>query len=1164
MVALQRPEIRLMAGIVLTILLVFIGDIMTPLGYAEAILYLVPLLLSSFLHNPHLPIHIAGSATLLVAVGFVLSPPGAPVAYALLNRTMVAIVLWTVAFGLRQLIRDRQAHLHEEQRWRLLAHQTNDILWDWDLRTNAHWWSENANTTFGYDPLREPSIEAWHSRLHPDDLTRIQTSIQSAIATGGAGWSGEYQFRIHDNTYHTFLDRGAILRNESGTAIRMIGAMIDITDSKQAEEALRLSESRFTNLVNSLNSVVWEAAPGSLAFTYVSPHAETLLGYPVRQWLEDPQFWAHHIHPDDRDATVRACLAATAKGLSHKAEYRMIAANGQTVWIHDVVTVTCERDIPQTVQGVMVDITERKRNEHALREAQQHLAQSLEASNTGLWDWNAVTRDVHFSTEWKRQLGYECHEITDSFTEWESRLHPEDHDQALAKALDYLSHPTGYYSQEFRLRHKDGTYRWIAAKGSILPEPDGRLVWLRGSHTDVTMLKTVEAALRASRQAIRELYDVTSDATQTVTQRIDAILDLGRHHFGLPIGALTHVVGNPKTLQILRSSGISLSSDLHVPLPGSPCAYAVTQEQPIQIETLSAPPFCHHPLYTDLKIESYFGVRVLVGTQPYGTLCFLGSIPRTEPFTETDMTFLQLMARWIGGALEREQAADALRESEQRKTAILNAALDCIITIDREQRVIEFNPAAETTFGYMREQALGKPIETLIIPPSLREQHQRGMAHYLATGNGPFLDRRVEITAMKADGTEFPVELSLTRIPHHATLLFTAFIRDITERKRTEDSLRNSEARLTDAQRIAQIGSWEWDATTGTVIWSDETFRIFGYVPGSLSPSYDTFLAALRPDVRPPMQEALRATIQDDAPYDFICRIVRPSGEERAVRCRGEVTRDRTGAPMRMAGTVEDVTERQQADDRLRDAYQRLQQITRHAATAEETERRRIAREIHDELGQLLTAMRFQLTSLKKSQKPPADSKNTPDQDSRLNDLLSLSDTMLQQVRHLSTTLRPAMLDHLGLIPAIQTHVQQFEIRTGITCDVAVTPTLAETHFDEATASAVFRIVQELFTNVLRHAQASAVTLAFAEDEGQLTVTVQDNGTGILPEHAHRRDSYGLRGIHERAAQLSGTFEIGRDRTQGTIATLRVPLIILSPSMPARPYPEDHENPINR
>ena len=97
---------------------------------------------------------------------------------------MATIVLWTVAFGLRQLIRDRQTHLHEEQRWQLLAQQTNDILWDWDLRTNAHWWSNNAIATLGYDPIQEPSIEAWHSRLHPDDRTRIQTSIQSAIDSG--------------------------------------------------------------------------------------------------------------------------------------------------------------------------------------------------------------------------------------------------------------------------------------------------------------------------------------------------------------------------------------------------------------------------------------------------------------------------------------------------------------------------------------------------------------------------------------------------------------------------------------------------------------------------------------------------------------------------------------------------------------------------------------------------------------------------------------------------------------------------------------------------------------------------------------------------------------------------------------------------------------------
>ncbi len=1165
---LPQPSSRLAISVVFCTIVVFIGDILTPLGYAEAILYFVPLLLSSFLYEPQFLLRLAGTSTLLIAAGFVLSPPGAPAVYAMLNRTMAVIGLWAVAFGLRRLIRDRIAHFQAEQRWQLLARQTNDILWDWDLRTNAHWWSENAMTVFEYDPVREPSIDAWQSRLHPNDRNRVLLDIQSAIEHGQSGWTSEYQFQVRDGTYRAFLDRGTIIRNGAGSAIRMIGAMIDISARTRAEESLRLSETRFANLVNHLDSVVWESTPGTLAFTFVSPHAEALLGYPVNQWLEDPAFWPDHIHPEDRDTTVQACLAATAQGLNHRAEYRMIAKDGHIVWVHDVVTVTCEDGIPHTVRGVMVDVTDRKQADHALMDTQQRLTQSLEASNTGLWEWNTVTSEVRFSAEWKRQLGYETHEIADSFSEWESRLHPDDHDRSLAYAKNYLAHPTGYYSQEFRLRHKDGTYRWIAAKASILPEPDGRRIWLRGSHTDITALKTVKAALEANRQAIRELYDVTSDATQSVTRRIEAILDLGRRHFGLPIGVLTHAMESLAELQIVRGPDHASLSGLRIPLPGSPCAHAVTQETPIQIGVLSTSPFCRHPLCTELKIESYFGVRVLVGTQPYGTLCFLGSRQRTEPFADTDMTFLQLMARWIGGALEREQAADALRESEQRKTAILNAALDCIITINRDQQVIEFNPAAETTFGYTQEQVMGKPIGDLIIPPSLRERHQRGMAHYLATGNGPFLDRRIEITAMKAGGNEFPIELSLARISDQEPPLFTAFIRDITEQKRAAESLSQSEARLTEAQHIAGIGSWEWNTAMG-VTWSDESYRIFGYVPQSITPSYDVFFESLHVDDRERVKNALQAILRDDAPKDVICRIIRPSGEIRHIRCRGETRRDGTGALLRVAGTVEDVTEQIQTEAQLRNAYAHLQDLTRRAAKAEENERRRIAREIHDELGQLVTAMRFQLTSLKKDLAAKSSLPDPANRTARLNDLLALSNTMLNQVRHVSASLRPAILDDLGLIPAMQAHAQQFEIRTGIACDVVVEGTLAERAFDDATSSSVFRIVQELLTNILKHAQAMAVTITCTEDGGMLRVTVQDNGTGITLQTGTHHNSFGLRGISERAALLGGTFTIGPDGDDGTIATLLVPLVVLaSPPapliLPSRSDPKDHENTLSR
>ena len=147
-------------------------------------------------------------------------------------------------------------------------------------------------------------------------------------------------------------------------------------------------------------------------------------------------------------------------------------------------------------------------------------------------------------------------------------------------------------------------------------------------------------------------------------------------------------------------------------------------------------------------------------------------------------------------ATEQRRHEALLRESEARKAAVLQTALDAIITIDHEGKVVEWNPAAETTFGHARSEVVGREMCELIVPPSLRDSHRKGMSHYLATGEGPVLGKRIEITAMRADGSEFPVELAITRISADGPPLFTAHVRDITERKAVEEALRDSEGRF--------------------------------------------------------------------------------------------------------------------------------------------------------------------------------------------------------------------------------------------------------------------------------------------------------------------------------------------------------------------------------
>ncbi|HEY2922170.1 MAG TPA: PAS domain S-box protein, partial [Candidatus Binatia bacterium] len=163
--------------------------------------------------------------------------------------------------------------------------------------------------------------------------------------------------------------------------------------------------------------------------------------------------------------------------------------------------------------------------------------------------------------------------------------------------------------------------------------------------------------------------------------------------------------------------------------------------------------------------------------------------------TDTEGTPVHFLS-YMRDITDRKRAEGALRESEMRHRAILESALDCIITIDHQGRIIEFNPAAEKTFGYKRADAIGKRMADLIIPPTLRDRHYRGIAHYLATGEGPVIDKRLEMVAMRADGNEFPIELTVTRIGLDGPPMFTGYIRDITERKRAEEEVRQLKERL--------------------------------------------------------------------------------------------------------------------------------------------------------------------------------------------------------------------------------------------------------------------------------------------------------------------------------------------------------------------------------
>ena len=179
----------------------------------------------------------------------------------------------------------------------------------------------------------------------------------------------------------------------------------------------------------------------------------------------------------------------------------------------------------------------------------------------------------------------------------------------------------------------------------------------------------------------------------------------------------------------------------------------------------------------------------------------------TSEARELDSELLETMATLgdqIGVAVERRRDAEHLRAEQTRHQAMLDVALDCVISIDDHGRVLEFNPAAERTFGYTADEAMGRDLAELIVPPELRQRHREGFARYLATGVARVLDKRVELTGMRSDGSTFPVELTITRIDLPEQPGFAGYLRDITERKQAEEELRASRTRIVEAAYAAR------------------------------------------------------------------------------------------------------------------------------------------------------------------------------------------------------------------------------------------------------------------------------------------------------------------------------------------------------------------------
>jgi PAS domain S-box-containing protein len=482
---------------------------------------------------------------------------------------------------------------------------------------------------------------------------------------------------------------------------------------------------------------------------------------------------------------------------------------------------------------------------------------------------------------------------------------------------------------------------------------------------------------------------------------------------------------------------------------------------------------------------------------------------------------LRCLMAMVEDITERQLAFAALRESEALLQAFTNHSPAAMFLKDREGRYRFVNQQFLQRMGLTRAQVIGQRDEELFTP----QRAQAAAAH----------DAEILVRGQPLQFEESAHELSgerssmVTKFPvfdgDGAVLGVGGVATDITERKRAEQALREQGTLLAEAQKLAGLGCWEWDPGSGRVTWSDELYRIYGLERGAFQPSFESYLERVHPEDRHTVAATLSDALVHGRPFTLEERIRRPDGELRHLRTHGEAMRERPGAAPKMVGTCLDVTDQKAAEAALR-------ALSRRLVEAEEAERRRIARELHDRVGQNLSALNINLDIVLGRLQDPALRR-------RLDDSLALVDATLQSIENVMADLRPALLDEYGLSAALAWYAEEYVQRTGIPVTVDAFDGAKRLAAD--TAVALFRIAQEALTNAAKHSSAKRIAVRLESGDGEVALSVSDDGCGFDAAQAPR-GRWGMTTMRERAQAAGGRLAVQSSPGRGTTVRAAVPL----------------------
>jgi PAS domain S-box-containing protein len=594
-------------------------------------------------------------------------------------------------------------------------------------------------------------------------------------------------------------------------------------------------------------------------------------------------------------------------------------------------------------------------------------------------------------------------------------------------------------------------------------------------------------------------------------------------------------------------------------LPGRVLASGVP-EWTIDAET--DPNFPRAHMGHDIEVRAGFAVPVLAGRDIAAVLEFYTDAP--QPCDAELLALMGHIGTQLGRVAERERSAARLVEQLDYTRRLIDSAHDAFVSIDDEGRINGWNAAAETMFGWTAADARGRSLADTVIPERYRAGHLAGVERYRRTGEARVLNERIEITALRRDGTEFPVELAIWPVCSNGRMTFCAFVSDITPRRdmlaelrHADEQMRSSEQRLVAAQEMTGVGSWEWDIDSGAVTWSEQLYRNFGVDPESFEPSFDAYISLCHPDDRQFLLETVTRLLNECGTFEIEHRSISPSdGEVRIHHCTGRVIVD-GGRPVRMAGTTQDVTESRRAAQAVAEALEREKKMVVRLTELDEAKTRfvsSVSHELRTPLTSILGYLQFLQEAASELASDHRDMLNVIDRNSHR--LLSLIEDLLTQSRIESGTFklacRPTTIARVvdNVLESMHPEAKQRRL----TLESCVDPDVGLVVGDDEQLE---RLLLNLVSNALKFTPEGRVDVSAHRAGDEVVLTVIDTGVGIpadeVPDlfrpffRSSNADNIapgtglGLSIVKAIVDEHRGTISVSSRQGAGTTITVRLP-----------------------